>query len=290
MSFSAPTPLTRAGGRRRLAVVSAGLVTGLVALVGLPATEVAALPSTGQAALPSSGQAAKPSARAVDAKLTNLDHLDFLYDTVRPTEQEAHTTYRLGSEPDLGTVWTYADRRGSGVYERVGGGPYDAATNTWGQGAYNADDLSRAAVVYLRHWQQFGDAHSREQAYQLLRTLTYLQTVKGEHAGNVVLWMQPDGSLNPSPEPVELPDPSDSGASYWLARTIWALGEGYAAFAEEDPEFAGFLEDRLDLALDAVDRQVLSDYGTWEIADGKRVPAWLIVDGADATCLLYTSD
>ena len=56
--------------------------------------------------------------------------------------------------------------------------------------------------------------------------------------GNVVLWMQPDGTLNPSPTPTEEPDPSDSGPSYWLARTIWALGEGYAAFRGADPAFA----------------------------------------------------
>ena len=54
--------------------------------------------------------------------------------------------------------------------------------------------------------------------------------------------MQPDGTLNPSAEPKELPDPSDSDASYWLARTIWALGEGYAAFRARDPAFAGFLQ------------------------------------------------
>lgn len=250
--------------RTPLTMVVAGLV---LALVGLSSGSVAAT----------------PQAQPVGSALTNLDHLDFLYDTVSPPQQEGHTTYELASEPQLGTVWTYADRREGGVYDRVGGGPYDAATDTWGQGAFNADDLSRAAVVYLRHWQQFGDAHSREHAYQLLRTLTYLQTVSGENAGNVVLWMQPDGSLNRSPEPVELPDPSDSGESYWLARTIWALGEGYAAFAEKDPLFADFLADRLDLALGAVERQVLTDYGTWEVADGKRVPAWLIVDGADAT-------
>ena len=50
--------------------------------------------------------------------------------------------------------------------------------------------------------------------------------------------MQPDGTLNPSAEPVELPDPSDSGPSYWLARTVWALGEGYAVFRSVDPAFA----------------------------------------------------
>ena len=95
----------------------------------------------------------------------------------------------------------------------------------------------------------------------MLRGLTYLQTVSGPNAGNVVLWMQPDGTLNPSAEPVELPDPSDSDASYWLARTIWALGEGYAAFKDADPAFARFLERRLDLAVAAVDRQVLDAYG-----------------------------
>lgn len=222
-------------------------------------------------------------APAADETLTSTAHIDFLGDTVDPPDQEGHTTYRLAEEPGIGVLWTYADRRDGDVYERVGGGPYDAATDTWGQGAFNADDLTRAAVVYLRHWQQTGDLASRESAYQLLRGTTYLQTVEGPDAGNVVLWMQPDGTLEPSPEPVELPDPSDSAESYWLARTVWALGEGYAAFAEDDPEFAAFLHDRMDLSLAALERQVLDDYGTYEVADGVRVPGWLIVDGADAS-------
>ena len=41
--------------------------------------------------------------------------------------------------------------------------------------------------------------------------------------------------------------------------------------------------DRLDLALGAVERQVLDRYGEWLDIDGVAVPAWLIVDGADAT-------
>ncbi|GAA1527358.1 hypothetical protein GCM10009741_31340 [Kribbella lupini] len=180
-------------------------------------------------------------------------------------------------------LWTYADRRADGTYARIGGGPYDAATDTYGQGAFNADDLARAAVVYLRHYRAHRDAHSRAAAYGLLRGLTYLQTTSGANAGNVVLWMQPDGTLNPSAEPVELPDPSDSGPSYWLARTVWALGEGYEVFRTVDPGFARFLRARLELALDALDRQVLVRYGTWNVVDGRRVPAWLIVAGADAT-------
>ncbi|MDQ0893451.1 hypothetical protein [Agromyces ramosus] len=240
----------------------------------------AALALTGALTSPT---VATPASAAEPNQLTNTAHLDFLLDTATPPDQQGHTTYRLAEEPELVLPWTYADARPGGTFERVGGGPFDPATGDWGQGAYNADDVSRAAVVYLRHWQQTGDDASRASAYELLRSLAYLQTAEGEHAGNVVLWMQPDGELNPSAEPVELPDPSDSDASYWLARTIWAFGEGYAAFAETDAEFAAFLGERLGLAREAVDRQALDRYGEFEVSDGMRVPAWLIVDGADAT-------
>ena len=83
------------------------------------------------------------------APLTNTAHLDFLGDDVTPPAQAGHTTF--GDGP-LGVLWTYADRQADGTYKRIGGGPYDAATNTYGQGAFNADDIARAAVVYVRHW------------------------------------------------------------------------------------------------------------------------------------------
>ena len=222
-------------------------------------------------------------AAPVPAPLTNLAHLDFLLDQASPPAIEGHDTYRLAEEPALTLPWTYADARDGGTFERVGGGPLDPATGYWGQGAYNSDDVARAAVVYLRDWKQTGSESSRDSAYELLRSVAYLQTATGPNAGNVVLWMQPDGTLNPSPEPVELPDPSDSGDSYWLARSLWAFGEGYAAFAADDPEFAAFLQQRLQLGVAALERDPLSRYGQFVDADGAKVPAWLIVDGADAS-------
>ncbi len=198
----------------------------------------------------------------------------------------AHTTYRLAEEPGIGVLWTYAEPV-AGVLTRVGGGKYDPLTDTYGQGAFNADDVARAAVVYIRHWAATGSETSRDRAYQMLRGLTYLQTASGAYAGNVVLWMQPDGTLHPSADPVELPDPSDSDASYWVARTIWALGEGYAAFSAagdlEDEAFAGFLRERLELSIGAVDRQVLDTYPQLVSVDGRPTPSWLIADGADAS-------
>lgn len=255
---------------RRTAVVLASLALGLAGVVG---------PSNGEANPPVAAADAGPA-------LTNLAHLDWLGDTVVPPDQANHTTYRLAEEPELGVLWTYAEPR-NGELVRVGGGTYDTATDTYTQGAFNADDVSRAAVVYIRHWVATGSTSSRDAAYEMLRGLTYLQTTTGEDAGNVVLWMQPDGTLNPSAEPVELPDPSDSDASYWVARTIWALGEGYAAFAATgdpaDEAFAAFLRDRLELSVTAVDRQVLDKYGQLMSVDGRPTPAWLIADGADAS-------
>ncbi|ROS59117.1 hypothetical protein EDF38_1957 [Frigoribacterium sp. PhB160] len=259
--------------------------------LALAATTAIALGVTG--ALPAS--AAPPSAparpgtaapvAAAAAPLTNLAHLDFLLDETTPAAEEGHTSYRLDSEPTLTLPWTYADARDGGTFARVGGGPLDPATGYWGQGAYNSDDVSRAAVVYLRDWQQTGSPESRTKAYELLRSTAYFQTTTGPAAGNVVLWMQPDGTFNRSPVPVELPDPSDSGNSYWLARSIWAFGEGYAAFRDDDPEFAAFLQQRLQLGVTALQRESLAKYGQYEVADGATVPAWLVVDvdGADAS-------
>ncbi len=144
-------------------------------------------------------------AQARVAAVTNTAHLDFLLDDVRPPVTAEHTTYRLSQEPSLVMPWTYADARAGGAFERVGGGPLDASTGYFGQGAYNADDVARAAVVYIRHWRQSGDKASREHAYELLRSIAYLQTASGANRGNVVLWMQTDGTLNRSPEPWSCP-------------------------------------------------------------------------------------
>ena len=256
------------------------LVAGLAIAAVIGAVSLAS--TTAEAAVSTATTSTSPSA-GVPSPLTNLAHLDFLLDTASPGAIDGHTTYRLADEPAITMPWTYADSRPGGTFARVGGGPLDTATGHYGQGAYNADDITRAAVVYLRDWKQTGAQESRTKAYELLRSVAYFQTSSGPNAGNVVLWMQSDGSLNPSPVPVELPDPSDSGASYWLARSLWAFGEGYAGFKDTDPAFASFLQHRLQLGVAVLNREVLNKYGSYAIADGAKVPAWLIINGADAS-------
>ena len=155
----------RVGGSRLTAVaVSASML--LLLLPGAGAASAA--PAPGTAAVPG-GETGKtapvPAARAA-APLTNLSHLNFLMDTVPLSPVEGHTTYQLDRIPSAQAPWTYADKKADGSYARIGGGDLDPATGHWSQGAYNADDIARTAVVYLRHWQQTGDPASKERAFQ----------------------------------------------------------------------------------------------------------------------------
>ena len=132
--------------------------------------------AAGLLAVPAATASPDRAAAGPGTRLTNLAHLDFLAAEVTPPTQAGHTTYRLASQPGIGVLWTYADRNADGSFRRLGGGTYDATTDTYGQGAFNADDISRAAVVYLRDWQQTKSTSSRNRARELLRGLTYMQT------------------------------------------------------------------------------------------------------------------
>ncbi|WP_372968640.1 hypothetical protein [Microbacterium sp.] len=262
----------------RRTFLSAAAATSALALLPLDSSGAQASASASRVPL-----GALPAGTGQGARLTNLAHLRFLLAEVPVTATATHTTYDIDASPTVRAPWTYADTDGAGGYRPVGGGTKDPTTGYWSQGAYNADDIARAAVVFLREWKATGDTQAHEEAREVLRSLAFLQTTSGENAGRVVLWQQEDGTLTPSAIPVELPDPSDSAESYWLARTVWAFGEGYAAFRREDRAFAAFLLERLHLCLDALERESLARAGQWVRSDGRRLPAWLIAGGADAT-------
>ena len=118
-------------------------------------------------------------AAASAAPLTNLAHLRWLLDSVPLQASSIHTTYDIAARPTSLAPWTYADAQTTGGWRRVGGGSFDSATGHWSQGAYNADDIARAAVVFVRNWLATGDVASRHEAQELLRTLTFLQDATG---------------------------------------------------------------------------------------------------------------
>src|SRR5664280_257647 len=265
--------MTRTDLRSKLMTRPVALVAGLSMFLAVGAV-AAAVPAP-----------AAPGGPPASAPLTNLHHLNFLLDTVPLLKVAGHTTYQQKTQPTAQAPWVYANYNSYDNYTRVGGGDRTVQPNGvtyYSQGAFDADDIARTAVVYLRDWRQSGSKASREHAFQTLRELTYLQTTSGPNAGNVVLWQQSDGTLNPAVAG-DTPNPSDSAESYWLARTVWALGEGYADFKNTDPAFASFLADRLHLAVASLNKQSLAKFGTYDVATGVKVPAWLINDGADAS-------
>lgn len=255
------------------------LFAGCAAVATIATQAVIAPPASATVA------ASAVSSTTSNAPVTNLAHLDFLLDSVPLVPNvPGHETYHQATTPTAQALWVYANRNDDGSFTRVGGGDVtNAAKGYYAQGAFDADDIARAVVVYVRDWQQTRSEVSRHHAYGLLRDLTYLQTSSGPDAGNVVLWQQSDGSLNATPTPPDSPNPSDTSDSFWLARTIWALGESYPVFSASDPAFASFLKDRLELAIGALNRESLSHYGAWQIANGARVAAWLISDSTGAS-------
>jgi hypothetical protein len=223
--------------------------------------------------------------RSFGPGVINLGHLDFLHVSVPypSTPPAGHSTTEPGTPID--TWWVYANYdSATGTYTRTGGGAYDPATKTYGQGAFDTDDVTRAAVAYLTHYRYYRDRHSLELARGALRFVMYMQTATGLTPGNFVLWMQPGGALNVTPTPADSPNPSDSGASFWMARSIWALGEGYATFRAIDPVFARAIGARMDLALARLDAELVTpNSGQYSLLHGYRTPKWFIADGADAS-------
>ncbi|WP_420457434.1 hypothetical protein [Rubrivirga sp.] len=203
---------------------------------------------------PSAVQMEMSPVPALDASGFNLDHLDFLGEDV------------VVNGDTLRLVHIYAEPDGNGGWIFVG--DHD-------EGIACVDDVARAAVVYLRHYQETGDEASRRTAVKLLRFVRHLQTPSGLFYNFV--W---DRDLTPNTTFVTS---VASDVSWWTARAVWALGTGARVLAQSDPAEAA-------AALAAVRRvephldRLLARYGETEPEDGRPFPQWLIAEtGADAT-------
>ncbi len=267
----------RQGRRAGLRWRAGTAVAALALLVATPSVVVSA----------DAGRDVRRQAPAAAGPLTNLAHLDWLSVPVDPPTQAGHTTYRLAQEPEIGVPWTYADARMvPAASSTSAAGVYDPDTSTWGQGAFNADDISRAAVVYLRHWQ--ADALDRTSIVQGVRAAPRADLPADQDRAEprqrgaldaARRDSQPQRRSARASRPVGQ-RPSPTG---WRGRSgRWARDTPPSVTS--DPAFASFLRNRLNLAVGAVNRQVLDRYGD-HLNSRRRAhcPAWLIVDGADAT-------
>ena len=207
----------------------------------------------------------------------NLSHLNFLKAEVPYPASPVQGLSTFDPGQPLAVWYTYANYNSqANQYTRVGSGTYNSSTNTWGQGESALDDIARAVIVYLKHYELFHDATSLANAVAGLRTICYLQVTNGPDAGNFYDWMQPTGEPN-------LTVDNASSFNWWGSRALWALAEGYGVLKTANPGEAAYLKSRIDLAMQQMARTVSPAYGHFQSLDGMNSPAWLIGDGSDAS-------
>ena len=171
--------------------------------------------------------------------LANTVHLDFLGDAVAPPA--------AGGPHDL-PAGTGAAGRGAVDLRRPPGRRRLQARSAAARTTRRPTPTDRAPSTPTtsrgRPWstcatgRQTGDRRSRRRAYALLRGLTYLQTASGPNGRE--RRAVDAARRDPASErrPARGARPLRQRPSYWLARTVWALGEGYRAFRVNDPAFA----------------------------------------------------
>ena len=181
----------------------------------------------------------------------NLDHLDFLGEDAVHEGDTLRFIHIYAEAPD----WRFVGDDDEGIA--------------------CVDDAARAAVVYLRHYEQTGDEDSRRHAAALLRFVRYMQADSGLFYNFV--WDR-DLRIN-----TEHANSVADDVSWWTARAVWALGEGARVLAEADPAEAAADAAAIRRVEPHLDR-LLTRYPTVADENGRPFPQWLIAGtAADAT-------
>jgi hypothetical protein len=113
------------------------------------------------------------------------------------------------------------------------------------EGLAAVDDAARAAVVYLRHFEQTADPRSKQEALGLLSFVTAMEQGDGEFLN----FIQADGTPN------RTAPTSRRSFSYWAARALWAMGEAVRVLGPENPDVDD-LRPTLDRAISRLAREV----------------------------------
>ncbi len=196
-----------------------------------------------------------PVAQATTSRqqeLVNLDHLRFLTEPVVIAGQESAIVHIYSEYPE---------------YEWI-----DAT----GEGISALDDVARAALVYLWHYEQTRDEPSLELARRCLNFTLYMQLDDGAFYNFV---LDREGTIN-----TEGPT-SYKSLGWWAMRGLWALAEGYRIFEDIDPAYAARLQAAYQLTEDAVAVQ-FDNYGQYSQVHNFSIPAWIPGGATDVSSIM----
>ena len=94
------------------------------------------------------------------------------------------------------------------------------------EGIAAVDDAARAAVLYLRAFEETDDPTTRDAALGLLQFVASMEQRDGEFYNFI------DTAGRPNTTAIS----SRKSMSYWAARSIWALGEAHRVFGHSYPD------------------------------------------------------
>lgn len=198
-----------------------------------------------------------------------LEHLERLHDTLETPDGD-----------ELHVWWIYAAPRAD--YEERP--PTDAEYAPFpasDEGIACVDDVARIAVAYLNHYDSHGDDHSRKRARQALEFVRYMQQPDGTFL-NFVTDPETNEAVFGEPDPEVVDGVRVDGTmtskpilEFWSSRACWALGQGYATFADGSDGFGEEIADALRSYVGALESGPLSAYGEYDRAHGTKQPSWL---------------
>jgi multiple sugar transport system substrate-binding protein len=114
------------------------------------------------------------------------------------------------------------------------------------EGIASLDDAARAAVVYLRAYDQTGNEAAHDEALKLLAFVVAMEQGDGEF----VNFVHADGKLNR-----DAPS-SRKSMSYWAARSLWALGEATRVLGPADSVQLAIIRPVLDRTVARLAREI----------------------------------
>lgn len=150
-----------------------------------------------------------------------------------------------------------------------------------GEGIACVDDVARALIVYLEHYELTGDPDSLAHARDAITFLAYMRQDDGTYAN----FVDRHGHRNLTGIT------SRPGINWWMARAMWGLAKARVVFASVDPQYARWIDELLrpsvDLLAQAVQNATQGDpTQPAVIGGGNDVSAIFLM----AISLLYSAD
>ena len=183
---------------------------------------------------------------AQSPRLSNLKHLDFLNQVGVRQGEKILLTHIYCEYPH---------------YQRV---------NAVGEGVACVDDVARAAIVYLKHFQYYRNEKSLAKARMALNFVMQMQAPDGEFYNFVYANL----SINKTGQT------SRKSIGFWAARGLWALSCGYTIFKDKDRDYANRLRRHILKGIGAVKR-FIEQHKETKFVGFTRLPRWMIIRGSD---------